>query len=230
VARVLSQQSSTGMAASLGPVLAAAQHAGLPLRVTELNSVTCGGRAGVSNTFATALWAPDALYALLHRGAAGVNLHVRADAINAPFAFNAHGLVARPLLYGLLMFVRSLGPGAQLVPLHLQAPPAARLAAWAVSTGGHLHLLLLDKGRRLDRVSLRLPGVGPASVQRLLAHSPYAESGVTLNGQRLDAAGRWVGRPAHELAPRRRDRYVVALSRYSAALVSADQPATAPAP
>jgi hypothetical protein len=37
-----------------------AHRAGFPFRLTEQNSVTCGGLAGVSNTFATALWAPAA--------------------------------------------------------------------------------------------------------------------------------------------------------------------------
>ena len=63
-----------------------AHDAGLRFRLTELNSVTCGGKPGVSNTFATALWAPDALFTLMRAGVDGVNLHVRAYAINAPFS------------------------------------------------------------------------------------------------------------------------------------------------
>ena len=98
IGRVLSPGAATGMALALAPLVDAAHDAGLPLRLTELNSVNCGGRPGVSNAFATALWAPDALFALLRAGVDGVNLHVRAASVNAPFALGPAGLQARPLL------------------------------------------------------------------------------------------------------------------------------------
>ena len=125
IARVLSPAASTGMAAAMATLVDAAHDAGLPLRLTELNSVNCGGRPGVSDAFATALWAPDALFALLRAGIDGVNLHVRADAINAPFALTANGLDARPLLYGLILFARALGPDAQLVNVSARHPRVA---------------------------------------------------------------------------------------------------------
>ena len=221
VARLLSPAASTGMAASLAPALAAAHRAGLPLRLTELNSVTCGGRRGVSNTFATALWAPDALFALLRRGVAGVNLHLRANAINAPFAFARRGLSARPLFYGLLMFTRTLGPRARLIAVGTHAPRASHLVVWAVRTSGEWHVLLIDKGPRRVRVTVVLPTTGPAAVQRMLARSPRAQAGVTLGGRWLDRRGRWQGRASHELVSRGRRGYVLTLPRYSAALVSA---------
>ena len=80
IGRVLSPAASTGLAAALQPLVDDAHDAGLPLRLTELNSVNCGGLGGVSDAFATALWAPDALFSLMRRGVDGVNLHVRADA------------------------------------------------------------------------------------------------------------------------------------------------------
>ena len=128
IGRVLSPAASTGMAASLRPLVDDAHDAGLPLRLTELNSVNCGGRPGVSDAFATALWAPDALFSLLRAGVDGVNLHVRAAAINSPFALGPGGLQARPLLYGLILFARTLGPDAQLVTLrsHLSRPRTSR--------------------------------------------------------------------------------------------------------
>jgi hypothetical protein len=137
VARLLSPQLADGMAAALRPVIDTAHDAGLPVRMTELNSVNCGGRAGVSDTFATALWAPDALFALLHAGVDGVNLHVRADTINAPFALNAGGLNARPLLYGLIFFARALGPRARLVMPVTQARRSLNLEAYGVRTGAN---------------------------------------------------------------------------------------------
>ena len=183
--------------------------------------MTCGGRPGVSNTFATALWAPDSLFALLRLGVAGVNLHLRANTINAPFVLGPQGLSIRPLLYGLLMFARTLGPGARLVQVASDAPRSSHLAAWAVGTGGRWHVLLIDKGPRRDRVTLRFPATGQVTVQRLLASSPRAQSGVTLGGRWLGRDGRWQGRAAHELISPSARGYILTLPPYSAALVSA---------
>jgi hypothetical protein len=221
VGRILGPTATTGMATALRPLVDAAHDAGLPLRLTELNSVNCGGRAGVSNAFATALWAPDALFSLLRAGVDGVNLHVRADAVNAPFALGPAGLQARPLLYGLILFARTLGPDAQLVTLHSHLSRPANLAAWAVRVGRDtLHVLLIDKSRRSERVWLRLPATGRASLQRLLAPSAAAQSGVTLGGRALGADGRWQGLAAAQILTPRRGAYALSVRGMSAALIT----------
>ena len=231
IPRILADRATVGLARMLAPAVRLSDRAGLPFRLTELNSVTCGGVRGISDTFATALWAPDALFELLRAGVGGVNVHVRANPINAAFAFTSRGLVARPLLYGLLLFSRSLGAGGRLVPLQIHAQPSLHLKAWAVRVDGLLHVLLIDKGDRGVRVDLRLPGSGPAFVQRLLASSARARSGVTLAGQQLDAAGKWQGLLQLPRIPRYAGAYQLALSRLSAALVNVQEQAPArPAP
>jgi hypothetical protein len=219
--RVLSPAASTGLAVGLRPLVDDAHDAGLPLRLTELNSVNCGGRLGVSNAFATALWAPDALFSLLRAGVDGVNLHVRAAAVNAPFALGPTGLQARPLLYGLILFARTLGPHAQLITLRSHLSRAANVAAWAVRVGRDtLHVLLLDKSRRPERVSLHLPAAGTAAVQRLLAPSAASRSGVTLGGRALGADGRWRGLPVSRTVTPRGGAYAVSVRSMSAALIT----------
>jgi hypothetical protein len=222
IRRVLSENATGGVARSIAPAVGIARRAGVPVRLTELNSVTCGGRPGVSNAFATALWAPDALFSLVRAGVSGVNIHVRSRAVNAAFAINRGGLDARPLLYGLIAFTRTLGPGARLVPLNLRAATALHLKAWGVSVRGDgLHVLLIDKGRRPVDVSLRLPGIGDATVQRLLASSPAARSGVTFAGQQLGTDASWQGRAVAQIVrPTAYGAYAVAVPRYSAALVT----------
>jgi hypothetical protein len=221
IGRVLSPAASTGMAAAIVPLVDVAHDAGVPLRLTELNSVNCGGRPGVSDAFATALWAPDALFALLRAGVDGVNLHVRADSVNAPFALNDAGLQARPLLYGLILFARALGPRAQLVTIHAHAPRAVNLGAWAVRVGRDtLHVVLIDKGRRSARVSLRLPSRGRVAVQRLLAPSARSLTGVTLGGRELGADGRWQGLTARQTLTARSGSYAITVRSMSAALLT----------
>ncbi|HWE11007.1 MAG TPA: glycosyl hydrolase family 79 C-terminal domain-containing protein [Solirubrobacteraceae bacterium] len=238
VGRVLSPQISQGMAAALRPVIDAAHDAGLPVRMTELNSVNCGGRAGVSDTFATALWAPDALFGLLHAGIDSVNLHVRADTINAPFALNTGGLNARPLLYGLIFFARALGPQARLVMPVTRARPSLNLQAYGVRTGTNtLHVVLLDKGRRSVRVALHLPATADASVQRLTAPSAGSRSGVTLGGRWLSRDGQWRGAAIRQVVTRRGGVYSVELRQATAAMLTVrvapgalGAPAASPAP
>jgi hypothetical protein len=87
--------------------------------------------------------------------------------------------------------------------------------------GGALHVLLINKGHRPVDISLRLPGVGAATVQRLLAPSPAARAGVTLAGQHLARDGDWEGRAAAQtVTSRSYGRYSVVVPRYSAALVT----------
>ncbi len=228
VARVLSERSSAGLAGSVKAAVALAHRAGLDFRLTELNSVTCGGRQGVSNTFATALWAPDALFELAQAGVDGVNLHIRVNAINAPFSLCGSSLRARPLLYGLIMFARALGPDARLVALHLRETRSLHLKVWGVRVaGGALHLLVINKGPRAANLDLRLPGSRPATVQRLLAPSASAQSGVTLAGQQLGLDAVLQGPRTVETVRAGPDGYHLAVPGSSEALVEIGPSATA---
>ncbi len=222
VARLLSRQATGAFSKDISSAVALAHHAGLKFRLTEFNSVTCGGKRGVSDTFATALWAPDALFTAMRAGADGANLHVHPNTINAAFTINRYGLHPRPLLYGLLMFTRTLGPQAQLVRLRLDAARSLDLSAWAVQVRGRiLHVLLIDKGSRTVRVDLRLPASATGTVQRLLAQSAYSRSGVTLDGQQLNYAGDWTGPARTEtVTPGNRGGYELTVYRRSAALMS----------
>ena len=103
VSRLLSPAASSGLKKDVAAAVAVAHAAGLKFRLTELNSVTCGGKPG-SATRSRPRVAPDALFTLMRAGVDGVNLHVRDYAINGPFSLNRYGLNPRPLLYGLVMF------------------------------------------------------------------------------------------------------------------------------
>jgi hypothetical protein len=221
IARLLSDRASAGLAQTVRPAVRLAHHAGLPFRLTELNSVTCGGLPGVSDAFATALWAPDALFELLRAGVDGVNIHVRANAVNAAFTLTRHVFRARPLLYGLHLFARMLGPDAQLVDVRLRARRSLHLNVWAVrSHGGVLRVLLIDKSDHPVNVGLQLPGTGPGRVERLLAPSARSRTGETLDGQHLGRDGRWHGHPANQTIPHDRHGYDLTIPGLSAALLS----------
>lgn len=223
VARLLSPSATARMAAAVAPAARLAHAAGLPLRLTEFNSVTCGGVDGVSNTFATALWVPDALFTLARAGASSADLHVRVFSVNAPFRFHGAGIFARPLLYGLVLFTRMLGPDSAIAPVRVHASVRSHLTVWAVTHGGRsVSVLLLNRGPRSLNVRVRLsrPNGAPATVQRLLAPSAASTRHVTLDGQDLGRSARWVGRRALQSVPAVNGSYVVAVRQTSAALLS----------
>jgi hypothetical protein len=221
VGRLLSEQATAGMAQSLRPATQLAHREGFSFRLTELNSVTCGGVAGVSDTFVTALWAPDALFELMRAGVDGIHVHVRANAINAAFAPTGHGFAARPLLYGLILFARTLGPDPELVDLRVHARPGDRLKVWAVRIrGGALHVLLINKGERPVDARLLIPGTGAATVERLVAPGAAARAGISLGGQRLGPYDNWLGRPADQRVTQGPSGYELTVAPTSAALVS----------
>ena len=222
IARVLSENAMVRMGRAALTVERVSDRARLPLWLTEINSVTCGGMKGVSNTFATALWAPDALFELVRAGVESASVHVRSGTINKAFSLTRNGLVAYPLLYGMVLFARTLGPGAQLIPVHLGAPAALHLKAWAVRLhSGVMHILLLDKGPRSVRVHLKLPLTGAATVQRLTAPEVSSTGHVTLDNQHLTRAATWAGTPRVETVVPTANGYVIPVARYSAALVTA---------
>jgi hypothetical protein len=220
IGKVLSNAATAGMAGRVKPAMLLAHRAGFPFRLTELNSVTCGGLRGVSNTFATALWAPDALFELIRIGVNGVNVHVRADTVNGAWGLGRHGLIPHPLLYGLILFTKMLGPDARLLDAHLAAPAFAHVKAWAVRVGsGQLRVLVINKGSHSVRAVLRLPAVSRASVERLLAPSVRATTGETLGGQHLGIDATWVGRPITATLAPSHGRYELTVPGGSAALV-----------
>ena len=221
VQKLLSEAATAGDAARIKPTVALARRAGLPVRLSELNSVTCGGTPGVSNTFATALWFPDAVFEFARAGVSAVNLHVRAYTINAPFSFDRAGVSARPLLYGILLFRRMLGPGSRLVDVNTRSGSRAHLKVWAVRVGAHvLNVLLINKGTTSTTVKLDLPATRAASMIRLLAPSAASESGETLAGQRLSDQLTWIGRRRVETIRGAGGEYSVSVRGQSAAMLT----------
>jgi hypothetical protein len=222
LAKLLSQSLTTGLAASVQPAVALAHRARRRFRLDEVNSVTCGGTPGVSDTFAAALWAPDALLSLLGTHLDAVNVHVRPTKVNGPVGLGASGFVARPLLYGLILFARTMSPGGALVHLKLSSPLPAHLRAWGVRvTGDTMHVLLINKGSGARTVRLRLGSGRSVTVQRLLAPSVRATSGVTLAGQTVQPDGSLGGLEVTQQLQGQPTGYKVTVPAASAVLVTA---------
>ncbi len=189
IANLLSPAASAGVAANVASSVAPAHRMGAAVRVGEMNSVSCGGAPGVSDTFASALWSLDILFHLAQEGIDGVNFHTFVRAYYRPFWFShRHGrwrANVAPMYYGLLAFTRAAPVGSKL--LNLSAPSDPTLRVWATRAPDHrTRVVVINTSAENSRtVAIKLPtgGRSPATVERLSAPSLAARSDVTLGGQ-----------------------------------------------
>ena len=223
-----------------GPVgipvyLPAAQLAGTPFRIGELNSINCGGQLGVSNSFSSALWGMDIAFSYANVGVSGVNFFSPGDPNQAnaytPFDFtfteggggNTYAVRnINPLYYGLLMFAQTVQNKAQLLPVSLSTQ--ANIKAWASIDGTQtIRLLLLNKDENASgAISVSLAGYGQANVTRLMAPSYSSTTGVTLGGQTFDGStdGTPQGAAYSEIAQPASGAYNIAMPAVSAAMLT----------
>jgi hypothetical protein len=193
--RLLGEAASRGRAQALAPVIAIAHRRGLPLWVAELNSAPCGGAPGVSDSFASALWLTDALFALVRAGADRADVHTWDGAVYAPFARRDRTVSARPPFFGMLAFARAAPRGSRLVPVRVR--DAGRVRAWATTDRGGTVRVALIAASDAARVRVRLAvGAGrPCATVRvtsapsLAAHAGIAERPAQRRCPRAGALG-----------------------------------------
>lgn len=203
--------------------LADAQAAGVPYRVGECNTASGGGKRGVSNAFASALWSIDFCFDVATRGGQGVNLHGSFTPNNySPIVYDkktgTYG--AAPLYYGLLFFSQA----AQGRLVASESRCAANFVAHAVrGADGKLRVTLLNKDLT-QPVAVQLD-LGAAfktgQVLRLSAPSVDATEGVTFAGAAVSAEGKWAPRTTEPLT-HTAGKATVTLPPASAALVVAE--------
>ena len=164
-----------------------------PYRLTEANSCYEGGKQGVSDAFASALWGADFLFQLAAAGGAGVNLHGGPVGAYTPIAQVSRTnpeYEPRPLYYGMLLFAQAMR--GHLVSTTLRMP-GKYFTAYAVRNAlGELQIILINKGN--TDVALTVdPGrfFIAGSVMRLTAPSLTSTTDVTLGGASVASDGSW---------------------------------------
>ena len=195
IANMLSPSASRGLASGLTRYVRIAHRRGDTIRIDEMNSVACGGKAGVSDTFASALWVLDALFAVARSGVDGVNIHTFPGARYSLFTFHHAGTgwsaFVRPEYYGLLMFAQAAPAGARLLSVTRTGRPDVRGWATRASDGTIRLVLINDDVRHSHVVSVRLPErASTVTLDRLTAPSAWARRSVALGGQSFGAATR----------------------------------------
>jgi hypothetical protein len=215
---------NSGIISQAGTMKAVADAYHLPFRIAECNSVFGGGKEGVSNTMASALWGLDLMFALAEQGAAGVNFHhggKETDWYN-PISLQQGIFQAKPLYYGMLFF--SKAATGSLIPVKVDTihrSDAPNLAVHAVKRqDGAVLVTLINKDLSREAfvtLTLHHPGWQSASLLRLTGSSP-ADTTVLLGGAPVDAEGNWSPREV-ENAIRTKNGCTVKIPACSAALL-----------
>jgi hypothetical protein len=180
------QTLATGMA---GWVRVARQNH-VSVRVDEMNTVTCGGQPGFTNTFGPALWALNILPLYAQAGVNGVNVQSRPytaqNMIQTDKTAAGWRVHVDPEYYGLAAFAQLTPPGSKM--LRVGTMPTG-LYAWADRTPqGQEHVVVTNVGS--SAASVAIPGRsadGAAIVETLSAGSGglAATGGVRLGGQKI---------------------------------------------
>ena len=179
---------STKAQAAFQPHIAAAHAYHLPFVLSEWNSASCGGIAGVSDTFESALWTLDGLFEWLMVGLDGVTLTTGNNMPYSPWQVRDSGLTVAPNFYGLRMFLQSTQDSAKRVHLSLANRNSRNVKAWATIDAHHVvRVVLVNKDRSFSGpIEIALGGYAAPASYTLTAPEFNAVSGLSYAGQSFD--------------------------------------------
>ncbi|MEO8969949.1 MAG: glycosyl hydrolase family 79 C-terminal domain-containing protein, partial [Solirubrobacteraceae bacterium] len=228
IGHLLADSSSAGLANALAPFVAVAHRHRLPFRLTEINTASCQGQPGVSDTFASALWSLNTMFNLARRGVDGVNFHMLPGShyeLFSPSQTPSGGwqAVVHPVYYGLDLFAQAFPVGARLVTV---TAPSGPTKLWATQAGdGTLRVTLINQDPAAEHdVQVQIPNsTTPGNLETLTAPSISSTGGVALGGQSFGSqtsTGTLPGSPTTTPVTPVTGSYTVPLPAASAALLT----------
>jgi hypothetical protein len=128
MADLLAPRTLSNMEAEVRANVAAAAERGVELQISETNSISCGGRKGISDTFSAAAWGLDWMLDLARLGVRRINFHTA----NANYAVVQSTLAsneARPLFYAMHLFAAA--SNQRFLPVSVES--AANVRAYALT-------------------------------------------------------------------------------------------------
>jgi len=238
---------NASIANHMGQIIPAAKSAGLEFRMTEGNSCYRGGKPGMSNAFASALWGADYMLEMASLGGKGINFHsgsghaiaqslgghlpgARNDAdleaaklgtFYAPVAGSPQaGYYARPLYYGMILAQQFAG--TEMVTSNFD-PGAVNATAYAARDNHGYRIALFNKDDTNDlavtiAVDPGSPSLDDAELWRLTGPALDSTSGVMLACASVGPGGAWKVASREHIAPRD-GILTIALPHASAALL-----------
>jgi Glycosyl hydrolase family 79 C-terminal beta domain len=174
-----------------------------PFILSECNSVAGGGKEGVSNVYASALWAVDFLFEIASKKAEAVQLHTTTTSAQgtggwySPFRYSRAGGVStlvdiNPSYYAMYLFVQAAQNGGKIIPVTFNNPGNYNVKLWCVKdNAGKLRLVTINKTTNEYQIKFSVStGKTTGELIRLTAPSITAKygDGVKLAGQTFDNA------------------------------------------
>ena len=164
----------------------------IPYRISECNSVFGGGKPGVSDAFASALWALDFMWTVAENNGQGVNFHGGP----ARFAYTPitmdNGLVtARPEYYAMLAF-RYGAVGGKVIPATIFNPRDFNNCTThaCIYPDGTYAVTLINKDTESFSFTVQLDKTrSNILVYRLLAPTITSTTGTSFAGSNVNADG-----------------------------------------
>ncbi|QHN03018.1 hypothetical protein FTO74_06260 [Granulicella sp. WH15] len=153
----------------------------LPFRMSEGNSCWDGGKPGVSDTLASALWCADMMLRFAQMGWVGVNLHGGGNGFYTPIAGTpSTGLTRRPEYFG-IQFAQTF-VGATFLPATLTGA-GTRATAYMLEQHGKHRSVIFNKQDTPLTVELPSPPKGKALT--LTGPGFDSKDGITLSSTHL---------------------------------------------
>ena len=205
---------------------AASRSCGVPYRICEVNSFSGGGRPGVSDTTAAALWVFDYMFTLATYDCSGVNMETGVNQLDfissySPIANDESGRpMAKPEYYGMLAF-QLAGKGELVGTETDRSSPEIKVYATR-GTGGALTLTVVNKAGHSVSPTVTISGPPRswhASMVRLAAPGIEAKAYVTLGGAEVTSIGTWKA-PRPEMVAVSGGRFRLRVPAASAAVVT----------
>jgi len=234
------------IAERMDAIMPVARAAGLPFRMAEGNSCYRGGKPGLSNALAAALWGANYMLDMASRGCKGINFHggpgsriaislgdklpgarnaadmevARLGTFYSPFAGNrAEGFDARPLFYGMMLVEQFAG--TTLVANAFDAAGANATAYTAKTADGYrIAVFNKDAARDID-LDVDLAGLKArrATAWRLTGPRLDATTGIALAGAEVAHGSAAWSPDKTELVPVRHASLAVRVPRAGAVLL-----------
>jgi hypothetical protein len=205
----------------------------LPISLAETNSASCGGMAGVSDAFASAVWGLDYMFNIARDGYVGIDFHFSyrtgGSAYNPIQTFGwkngnreRYRNEAEPLYYAMYAFARHAA-GEHFLNASIETKSNISAFATVACPTCDVHVFVINKDESASgQVSVHLSGAkGQAMLELLQAPSLGSLAGsVKYAGQQFDTRGH-IGRPSTSRVPRGADGdYTFALPNSAAAVLS----------
>ena len=214
-------------------LVAVAHQNHLPIALAETNSASCGGMAGVSNAFTSAVWGLDYMFNVAADGYTNINFHFSyrtgGSAYNPVNTFGwktgnqqHYQNVVQPLYYAMYLFAQDAS-GEHLLPASIKTQSNITAFATTSAPGSEVHVFVINKDEKASGpVTVHLAGhVGAATL--LVLQAPSLDSmaaEVRYGGQQFDTEGHIGGPSTTSVMPGPNGNYTFTLPNAAAAVLS----------